>query len=495
MKKIFSLLAAIAVAAGLSAGGAAAAAGNDPASYNGFLQSLKLSEAAQQVPVPAAPENGAPTMLFSRSAGKITVGINPNRELLYTILHLTAFSEKLRNGRMPALAAAALADLGKFKGHPAVAELDHQGALNWEKGFCYDAFSDYYSYFSDLPEGRRIYDYDDDFLARVLRGQSKAEKIAYLDAYWEKVRDFHKTAGFAGFFKKNAGLYQSYADSVYRNLPPMDAVKLHEDFHAEPGFEHFYIVPSPLNLPPGGSFGGRRGKSIFNHMGYGFNDGEAVKLLILHEFGHSFCNPVADKYAAELGKYGFLMEGLAADMKKKAYTTWQTVMDELLVRAVHARLLLRMDGKDAAELFLQREISYDKFVFIRDFYNLLEVYENDRGTYPTLYEFYPRLADALSNWELAEVVEPLNVDVWTTPVGETLVIDWAVPTGYGYAAGLRDRDTVTAVDGQKAGPAFFLTMENGRTYALSVTREDGRQETISLTTLSQRTQRPVRKPR
>lgn len=474
---------------------AAGAAAVIPAGQAAFELSLR-PPALIAVPEVSAPLLSQITddfpLVFARSSGKVKVGINQNRELLYTILHLTEFSKTLRNGRTHPIAAAALAKLGAFSGHPAVAELEAGGRLNWKKGFCYDAFSEFPGYFSALPEGRRIHDYDEDFLARVLRDMSREEKIKYLDAYWERVMDFYRVSGYEAFFRANADLYKSYADAVFARLPAGDPARLHEDYHGLRDLENFYVVPSPLNLPTGGSFGGRIGKSIFNFMGYGYDDAEAVKFLILHEFGHSFCNPAVTPRLPEAAAYGGLMQGIAAEMGEQAYTNWSTVMYELLVRSVHARLTLKTEGPEAAELFLLREERVHKFVFIRDFYDQLAVYERERAAYPTLAEFYPRLLETLKNWKLAEIEEPVDTGLWTTGTESGIHIDWAEPKEYGYAAGLREGDTVTAVDGEKPAPGFFLTAAAGRTYSLSVIRRDGGAETLSFTVPGRRTLRPVR---
>lgn len=494
LKRFFAFLLCASAAMPASAG--AAVAPFSDAAFRGALLSghAAAGAAAVQAPLPAPrPEAPAFPLVFARSSGKITVGINPNRELLYTILQLTKYSENLRGRREEPIAAETRTELAAFAGHPAVAELDYGGALNWEKGLMYDAFSAFPGYFSALPEGRRLYPYDDDFLDRVLGGGSREEKTAYLDAYWLKVMDFYRVSGFAEFFGKHAEVYQTYADNVYRNLPGTDPAKLHEDYHANRGFEHFYVVPSPLSLPTGGNYGWRLGRSIFNFMGYGFNDPEAVNHLILHEFGHSFCNPVGEKYEEQSAVYAGLMAGLRPEMEAQAYSTWLTVMNELLVRSVHARLVLKTEGAEAAELFLLDNAVKRKFVFIRDFYELLGEYENDRGRYPTLYEFYPRLLQALAGWELAEVAEAGDPGVWSYLVENGLRISGLDTGAYGYAAGLRWGDTVTSADGVTPGSSFFLTLVPGRTYALSVARKDGSSAVVSLAVPSRKALRPVKK--
>lgn len=493
IKKSILKLAAVLVCA--SAGTPAAGAPAVPVSSEAaFRIALADFGSVREVPLPAArPEVPAFPLVYAKSAGKIKVGISPNRELIYTILHLTRFSENLRGRREEPLAAEARAEFAPFAAHPAVAELDYDGKLNWNKGLGYDAFSAFPGYFSALPEGRRLYPYADDFLDRVLRGLTNEEKVAYLDAYWAKVMDFYRVSGFSAFFEKKAPVYRGYVDSVYAGLPGTDPVRLHEGYHANYGFEQFYVVPSPLNLPTGGNYGWRIGRSIFNFMGYGFGDAEAVNYLILHEFGHSFCNPVVERYAGELAAYEGLLKGVAEEMQGMAYGHWLTVMRETLVRAVHARFILKTEGPLAAELFLLDNSVKKKFVFINDLYELLAEYEGDRGRYPTLYEFYPRFAGSLAAWELAEVDEAITPGIWSAPIEGGVYINGINPDGYGHAAGLRWGDTVTAVDGARPSDTFFYALSPGRSYSLSVMRDDGSAAVVNLVVEAQRKLRPVKK--
>ncbi|MHB0997053.1 MAG: DUF4932 domain-containing protein [Elusimicrobiales bacterium] len=477
-------------AAPVSAGPGAVLSTPDPV----FSAALARPVVPGDIPLPAArPEQPAFPLVYARSSGKITVGINPNRELMYTLLHLTRYSEKLRGSSEQPIAAEVRKEFAPFAGHPAVAELDYGGRLNWQAGLGYDAFSSLPGYFSALPEGRRLYPYDQDFLDRVLYGMTDEEKTSYLDAYWQKAMDFYRTSGFAAFFERKAPVYRAYVDSVYAGLPGADPVGLHEEYHANRSFQNFYVVPSPLSLPTGGNYGWRIGGYIFNFMGDGFDDKEDINYLILHEFGHSFCNPVVEKYEAELSAYEGLYAGVAAEMKKQAYGNWLTVMRETLVRAVHARLVLRTEGPEAAELFLLDNSFRRKFVFIQDFYALLAEYEADRGRYPTLYEFYPRLAASLGGWDLAEVEEAGDPGVWSSPAGEGLYIGGLSSSGYAYAAGLRWGDTVTSADGARPAADFFYKLVPGHAYALSVTRQDGSRADLSFAVPSQRKLRPVKK--
>lgn len=279
----------------------------------------------------------AQALMFEQKTGDLTLGVSPDTELLYTILQLAGSSDKLRTSP-PSPDVTTL--FAEFKGHPAVAELDSAGSLNWGKGFSYNALVEYSLCFTDLPEGRRVRDYNEELLNRVLPGRTREEKIKYLDAYWEKARDFYAKTDFAGYLEKNSGVYRGYIIAISSNLPKFDVIRMHEEYHGRSGLK-FHIVPSPLSLPTGGNYGPSAGTDVYNFIGGSFDDAANVKDMVLHEFGHSFCNPVVQKSSAALAKSEFLFKGVETEMRRMAYGSWLNVMRELLVRSVHARMVLK----------------------------------------------------------------------------------------------------------------------------------------------------------
>ncbi len=375
-----------------------------------------------------------------KSAGRLSVSVNKNAELLYTILNLTEFSRTLRAGRsgVPPAHQAVLRDFSAFKGHPAVAELDKEGRLNWEKGFCYDMFPVFALYFSPVPEGRRLRDYGDAFLARVLNDppMTRAEKVKYLDTFWAKVMDFYRESHFEADLYNRAGEFETYVNQVRRAAPHFDVVGLLEGYHGVKAFSKYVLVPSPRSLPIPGNYGPSAGDAIYAFLSlspgidysrnffvklfmwktgmsdyFGFDSSREINFLVLHEFNHSFCNPVVDRYGTETDKYSGLLAGMEVS---ESYNDWRVVMYELLVRAVHARLANKAEGAAAAEIVL-KSAERSGIVFVRDFYGELGEYESNRGKYPTLEKFYPRLLARLDAWELVKTPRPFPLNYFMKP--------------------------------------------------------------------------------
>lgn len=115
-----------------------------------------------------------------------------------------------------------------------------------------------------------------------------------------------------------------------------------------------------------------------------------MKHLALHEFGHSFVNPPGETHRKDLAKYSALFDPIAAKMQQQAYGDWLTCVDEHVIRAIHIRLTVVEEGKDAAASLLAGERSRG-FAYIEPLCRKLEEYEQHRDKYPTLDSFYPQI--------------------------------------------------------------------------------------------------------
>jgi hypothetical protein len=119
--------------------------------------------------------------------------------------------------------------------------------------------------------------------------------------------------------------------------------------------------------------------------------GKDVLSTVVHEFCHSYANPIIDRHASELRESGEqLYAPVAGRMRSQAYGNAATMLRESLVRASVVRYLSRYEGENTAE----REIGEQQtrgFEWMKELSGLLEQYEAERDHYPTLESFSPRL--------------------------------------------------------------------------------------------------------
>jgi hypothetical protein len=117
-----------------------------------------------------------------------------------------------------------------------------------------------------------------------------------------------------------------------------------------------------------------------------------LRELVWHEFGHSFVNPLTaarhDQLQANLDHF----VPLATRMEKTGYPTWESCVNEHLIRAITARLMFRVVGEEAGAKAVQEEVSRG-FVYVPALCRQLAEYETQRAAYPNLAAFLPRLLE------------------------------------------------------------------------------------------------------
>jgi len=112
---------------------------------------------------------------------------------------------------------------------------------------------------------------------------------------------------------------------------------------------------------------------------------------VVHEFCHSFANPIVDRHVEELKDAGQTIFPLVQDqMRSMAYSNWKTMMYESLVRSSVVRWDLAKNGRKSAESRIAWE-EKNHFFWISGLSELLGEYEAKRDTCPDLESFFPEI--------------------------------------------------------------------------------------------------------
>jgi len=121
---------------------------------------------------------------------------------------------------------------------------------------------------------------------------------------------------------------------------------------------------------------------------------EVDKLLptYVHEFNHSFINPLTKQYENELENAGKKLYDIVKwSMKAQEYSSWQTMINESLVRASVIRYLIKNNFEiEKAENQLKEEFGKG-FFWIKGLVEILGEYELNRKEYPTFDSYMPIL--------------------------------------------------------------------------------------------------------
>ncbi len=221
-----------------------------------------------------------------------------------------------------------------------------------------------------------------------------------LGEFCSLARDFVKDTRFGEFFKAHSPLYRASCHALESVLSSQADLSWFSDFFGSTRPVDYRVI---LGMANGGCCYGARfvasqGTEIYSILGVGSVDGKSSPVFgrgdiptIIHEFGHSYTNPLVDAALPQLASDGqFLFSYVMGAMGSQAYGNWETMMRESLVRATVVRYLLARGSKDEAE----KEIASDfarEFVWIRELVEKMGEYEKDRKTYPTFESFMPEI--------------------------------------------------------------------------------------------------------
>ncbi|HNW72392.1 MAG TPA: DUF4932 domain-containing protein [Bacteroidales bacterium] len=246
-------------------------------------------------------------------------------------------------------------------------------------------------------------------------GQDNAGKFVAL------LKQFYIDARCDAFFAEHETLYQTAQERI---IPVYKALDLN-------WYYQFYgtVTDGSLNIIAGlGLGGGNYGpkavlfdgsEAIYAIMGTWLIDSanmpvypvDQYLLTLIHEFNHSWVNPLTKKYEKEFEDGGKKLFNLMKEgMGNQHYNSWQTMMNESLVRASVIRYLLKHhpDGKAAKDQLIS---DFGRgFFWIKGLVETLGIYEKNRDRYPTLEHYVPVLVDfyngvvvkSVSMFEIAE---------------------------------------------------------------------------------------------
>ena len=233
-----------------------------------------------------------------------------------------------------------------------------------------------------------------DFLDRRWTAQSASNFVSLAG-------QFVADSGFKEFIQAHLDLYKVSESRMQELMDQEGHLEWFNSFFGGRPQANFRLVLGMLN---GGNCYGPHwrdasGKEeLFCILGVWATDDQAlpafnkdVLATVVHEFCHSYANPIIEHHQAELREAGEkLYEPVAEQMKSQAYGGGHTLLCESLVRASVVRYLQHYGGTNAA----RREIRDQKnhgFMWMQELSDLLGQYEHQRDQYATLESFAPRL--------------------------------------------------------------------------------------------------------
>lgn len=295
--------------------------------------------------------------------------------------------------------------LGPYKSHAAVEK--SQSLLN--RGFSYDAPPAFVlcldESMSPPPQGYS------DYLNKRARGE------ANLEEFRTGLISLAEESGFMAFFNSKQGDYRTWLAASAEGVDGEAMEAWLKEFYGSTREISFHYVLAPAMFPSGG-YGFKRRvlrdeteqiqvyqviRADSNQTtAPGLPSGKNLMYLGLHEFGHSFVNPVVGDKRENFDdpRIQEIYADVHSQMKKMAYGNIGTYYNELVIRAatiLGAKDLGVIQESDVRDhLLRQQRIGFKPVAIV---YELLQEYQASRDRYPTFDSYVPELLDQLAERE------------------------------------------------------------------------------------------------
>lgn len=314
-------------------------------------------------------------ILPAQSRKPLSIRVDEKAELLLTVQYLSDYFliTKADLDYKKDLEEA----FGAYREHPAVALFQSMS----QSYFAFDKPIEFICHYS-FPELEVAVPFEENHL---IYGKHQDT----LDLFIRELKDFYRASSFHSFFEAQQPFYDSIAADVRSKLSGKDYVGILEAYYRA-GQASYNVIVSPL-LHEGG-FGPRLKRADGSHDLYAFigpagNSGAFPQFnanylaldLILHEFSHSFCNPLINDHYEQLGQFECLYEPIAEAMQKQGYGNWKTCLYEHLVRAAVVRMVHHTFGKEYGEALRKWEVEEGSFAHLDGILAVLEAYEGREG--------------------------------------------------------------------------------------------------------------------
>lgn len=445
-------------------------------------------------------------------APTIEVSVDPRVELMSVVARLAGHPEYNMPVGRSVYSDAVDEFFGEHKGHAVVRRMQQ---LRATQGVSFDAVASYAVHLT--WDGGRLGEltaFEGD-LGRLGGRWTAANARAFLG----DLRGFVRDTGFADFFDEQQAYHGASVERFEALLASgFDAAWFEAFFGGAPGaglipaegskgiaeLEARIAASSPelrvhLGLLLGGhNYGvgvdlpdGRQlltpciGTWAFDEAGLPVYD-QSVLPLVVHEFSHSYTNPLIDAALVDLAGAGTaLFPPVAAQMRAQAYGEWRIVLYETLVRACVLRYQ-RGHGAGARDLAAARKADLAKgFALVPLVEQALGEYEDGRERWPTLASFLPvlveRIDGAAEEERLRAAARPVVASM-TPANGAT-----EVPAGATEIRITFDRAMVEqSYSVMGGGPSFppitgsVGWQDEGRTFVIPVNLEAGKTYTFAL---------------
>jgi hypothetical protein len=250
----------------------------------------------------------------------------------------------------------------------------------------------------DFPHARLANTIDTKYFIHFSKKNDTAEARQNAMIFLDGLNSFSKEINFEQYIRDTKLFYDAALREVKKSLPKSNFISAMETFYKKT-FDNYILAPS-LTIPKGMGFGlnfTKRGNTrLFNVFGafeaqsfqqintlnLGFANPQRLRELSIHEFGHSFVNPIIDSLPQEqIAATERLFEPIKAVMEQQGYNTWRVCLYEHFVRAGEVVIANLLGDTVGAQMLQTHYINDRKFIYLPSIINKLEIYQKKKQPY------------------------------------------------------------------------------------------------------------------
>lgn len=223
---------------------------------------------------------------------------------------------------------------------------------------------------------------------------------AFTSRFYRAINTFYSESDFHNWFQNNSVLYDSILDNT-SFISNIDQEWFYKFFGSR-NESSFRLILAPGNGYGnyGPSVDSKNGKTIYSIIGcteidatgIPFFSEHAIIPTIIHEFSHSFVNPLIESQFDVFEKSSTeLYTKTSTEMQKLAYGDSKALINESIVRACVIRYMMNHDYDPNEVKFGKIANKRIGFYWISELVELLGKYEKNRETYPKMTDFIVEL--------------------------------------------------------------------------------------------------------
>ena len=244
-----------------------------------------------------------------------------------------------------------------------------------------------------------------------------------IDTFLVQLNQFYSDTRFHKFYEQHQTFYKSVLQAYEENVMKYFHQDWYHQFYGTEPTERFRVIIGFTN--GGGNYGAYRqmtgqAKEVFAICGYYIDENTSIPFenglnyasLLIHEFNHSFVNPLYDANIDKLEPIGGkLQKRYYRNMSNQAYKNAATVVNESIVRAA-VIIYMQENGFTDEQVNdeMDEQIARD-FLWTPELVTALRYYSKHRNRYKTLGDYYPEIAKCLEKYydsETKRISNPFN---------------------------------------------------------------------------------------